>query len=71
MVKSLNRLFYNLERLRAEGVITSDKVLLCTTDAMLVRDTQSMGTSSHMVCGKISWLMPTIFCVFLNANADL
>lgn len=72
MVKSLNRLFYNLERLRAEGVITSDKVLLCTTDAMLVQETQSMGTSSHMVCGKLnSWLMPTIFCVFLNVNADL
>lgn len=28
MVKSLNHLFYNLERLKAEGVIISDKVLL-------------------------------------------
>jgi len=68
MVKSLNHLFYNLERLRAEGVITSDKVLLCTADAMLVQDTQSMGTSSHMVCGKLnSWLMlmPTIFYILL------
>lgn len=74
MVKSLNHLFYNLERRRAEGVITSDKVLLCTADAMLVQDTLSMGTSSHMVCGKLnSWLMlmPTVFCVFLNVNADL
>lgn len=74
MVQSLNRLFYNLQRLRAEGVITSDKVLLCSADAMLVQDAQSMGTSSHMVCGKLkSWLMlmPTIFCVFLNVNADL
>lgn len=74
MVQSLNRLFYNLERLRAEGVITSDKVLLCSADAMLVQDAQSMGTSFHMVCGKLnSWLMlmPTIFWVFLNVNADL
>lgn len=76
MVKSLNHLVYNLERLRAEGVITSDKVLLCTADATLVEATQSMGTSSHMVCAKLnSWLMlmPTIFCIFLkvNVNVDL
>lgn len=54
MVKLLNHLYYNLERLKAEGVMTSDKVLLCTADAMLVQDTQSMGTSSHMVRGKLS-----------------
>lgn len=37
MVKSLN--IYNLEELGAEGANTSDKVLLCTADAVLVRDT--------------------------------
>lgn len=54
MVKSLNHLFYDLEWLRAEGLITSDKVLLCTADAMPVQDAESIGTSFHMACGKLN-----------------
>lgn len=66
MAKSLNHLFYNSEWLRAEGIITSDKVLLCTADAMLAQDAQSMGTSSHMVRGKlIGWRWcPLCFAFF-------
>lgn len=36
MVKSLK--IYNLEELGAEGANTSDKVLLCTANAVLLQD---------------------------------